>query len=61
MSVAAATCVDANTATTAALVRGAAAAAWLEGLGMPARLRRADGSIVRVAGWPEPISEAAAA
>ena len=61
VSVAAATCVDANTATTAALVRGAAAAAWLEGLGMPARLCRADGSIVRVAGWPEPISEAAVA
>jgi thiamine biosynthesis lipoprotein len=54
VSVAAATCVDANTATTAAIVRGDAAIAWLEGLGLPARLCRADGSVVRVAGWPEP-------
>jgi len=61
VSVAAATCVDANTASTAALVRGAAAAEWLAGLGMPARLRRADGSVVRVGGWPEPVEEGAPA
>ena len=52
VSVAAATCVDANTAATAAIVRGESAAAWLGRLGLPARLCRHDGSVVRVAGWP---------
>jgi thiamine biosynthesis lipoprotein len=61
VSVAAATCVDANTAATAAIVRGERAVAWLEHLGLPARLWRADGSVQRVAGWPEPEREAAAA
>jgi thiamine biosynthesis lipoprotein len=57
VSVAAATCVDANTATTAAIVRGEDAMAWLERLGLPARLCRHDGSVVRLAGWPEPRRE----
>jgi thiamine biosynthesis lipoprotein len=61
VSVAAATCVDANTATTAAIVRGESALAWLERLGLPARLCGHDGSVVRVAGWPEPAREASAA
>jgi FAD:protein FMN transferase len=61
VSVAAATCVDANTATTAAIVRGDGAIAWLESLGLPARLCRHDGCVVRVAGWPEPAREASAA
>jgi thiamine biosynthesis lipoprotein len=61
VSVAAATCVDANTASTAAIVRGERAAAWLERLGLPARLCRPDGSIVRVAGWPVPARQAAVA
>ena len=52
VSVAAATCVDANAASTAAIVRGHRAPAWLEGLGLPARLVHADGSIVRTSGWP---------
>ncbi len=52
VSVAAATCVDANTASTAAIIRGASAPRWLEDLGLPARLVRADGSVVRIAGWP---------
>jgi len=51
-SVAAATCVDANTASTAAILRGEPAAAWLAGLGLPARLVRHDGAAVTVAGWP---------
>ena len=38
VSVAAASCVDANTASTAAIVRGASAPQWLESLGLPARL-----------------------
>jgi thiamine biosynthesis lipoprotein len=61
VSVAAATCVDANTASTAAIVRGDRAVAWLERLGLPARLCRPDGSVVRVAGWPVPAREAAVA
>jgi thiamine biosynthesis lipoprotein len=52
-SVVAATCVDANAAATAAIVLGAAAPEWLEGLALPARLVRGDGSVVRTAGWPE--------
>ena len=52
VSVAAATCVDANAAATAATILGEAAPAWIEGLGLPARFVRDDGSIVRVAGWP---------
>jgi thiamine biosynthesis lipoprotein len=52
VTVAAGTCVDANTAATAAVVRGADAAAWLESLGLAARLVRPDGAVVRTAGWP---------
>jgi FAD:protein FMN transferase len=61
VSVAAATCVDANTAATAAIVRCEGAIAWLEELGLPARLCRHDGSVVRLAGWPEPRGEEAVA
>jgi thiamine biosynthesis lipoprotein len=52
-TVAAATCVDANTASTAAIVWGAAAPSWLRGLGLPSRLVDAAGRVVRVGGWPE--------
>jgi thiamine biosynthesis lipoprotein len=54
VSVAAATCADANTAATAAIIRGERAPGWLQALGLPARLVRGDGSALRVAGWPEP-------
>lgn len=52
VSVAAATCVDANTASTAAILRGERAADWLDGLRLPARLVHHDGTTVRVGGWP---------
>lgn len=52
VSVAAASCVDANAAATAGTILGEPAPAWIEGLGLPARFVRDDGSIVRVAGWP---------
>lgn len=52
VSVAAGTCVDANTASTAAIIRGEAAAAWLDDAGLPARLVRPDGTVVTTAGWP---------
>jgi thiamine biosynthesis lipoprotein len=56
VSVAAASCVDANTAATAAIVRGEGSPAWLSGLGLPARLVRRDGAVVRVGGWPEELA-----
>jgi FAD:protein FMN transferase len=52
VSVAAASCVDANIAATASIVRGVAARAWLEELRLPARLVRRDGSVLTTAGWP---------
>jgi thiamine biosynthesis lipoprotein len=51
-SVAAATCADANTAATAAIIRGQQAPDWLESLSLPARLVAVDGSVRTVAGWP---------
>jgi thiamine biosynthesis lipoprotein len=53
VTTAAATCVDANVAATAAIVLGATAATWLEGARVPARLVDRHGGVVRVAGWPE--------
>jgi thiamine biosynthesis lipoprotein len=52
VSVCAASCVDANTASTAAIVRGAGAPAWLQSLRLPGRLVRADGRVVLTDGWP---------
>jgi thiamine biosynthesis lipoprotein len=57
-SVVAATCVDANTAATAAIVRGASAPQWLDGLGLAARLVGAAGDVHRIGSWPA-TSEAA--
>ncbi|MDX6391031.1 MAG: FAD:protein transferase [Streptosporangiaceae bacterium] len=52
VSVAAASCVDANTASTASIIRGERAPAWLESLRLPARLVRRDGTVATVGGWP---------
>jgi thiamine biosynthesis lipoprotein len=52
VSVAAADCTDANIAATAALVRGHRAPAWLDGLGLPARLVAHDGAVLRIGDWP---------
>jgi thiamine biosynthesis lipoprotein len=52
VSVAAATCLEANVATTAAIVLGEGAPAWLAGRSLPARLVRAEGSVITVVGWP---------
>ncbi len=51
-TVAAARCVDANTASTAALVRGRRAVGYLRGTGLPARLVAADLAVVTLGGWP---------
>jgi thiamine biosynthesis lipoprotein len=53
VSVTAATCVDANTASTAAIVLGHAAVDWLADRGLPARLVAVDGTVRTVAGWPD--------
>ena len=52
VTVTAASCVDANAASTGAMVRGASAVPWLRSLRLPSRLVAVDGRIVRVAGWP---------
>lgn len=52
VSVVADTCVDANTAATAAIVIGQQAADWLRARNLPARLVAHDGEVLRVAGWP---------
>jgi thiamine biosynthesis lipoprotein len=51
-TVTAGNCTDANIASTAALVRGESAAAWLEAQRLPARLVGADGRVRATAGWP---------
>lgn len=56
VSVVAGTCVDANIASTAAVVKGASAPHWLESLALPARLVSRTGEVVRVAGWPVPAA-----
>ena len=52
VSVTAGTCADANTAATAAIIRGTAAPAWLTSLNLPARLVTQDGTVTTIAGWP---------
>jgi thiamine biosynthesis lipoprotein ApbE len=52
VSVAAATCADANTAATASVIRGWQAPAWLVSLRLPARLVETNGTVHTVAGWP---------
>ena len=51
-TVAAGSCVDANIASTAAIVMGERAPAWLEANHLAAKLIRTDGTILRLAGWP---------
>jgi thiamine biosynthesis lipoprotein len=58
VSVAAASCVDANVAATAAIVLGESALSWLAARELPARAVRRDGSVVTVAGWPDEVKAA---
>jgi thiamine biosynthesis lipoprotein len=51
-TVAAATCVEANVAATAAIVMGTGAPAWLGARRLPARLVRVDGDVLRLMDWP---------
>ncbi len=52
VTVAADTCVRANTWSTAAMVAGGGAPGLLAGTGFAARLVGADGSVIRLGGWP---------
>jgi thiamine biosynthesis lipoprotein len=61
VSVAAGDCVTANTASTAALVLGDRAVAWLEDTALPCRLVGTDGTVVRVGSWPAQEREGASA
>ncbi len=53
VSVAAGSCVDANTASTAAMVMGRSAVTWLEDQRLPSRLVGLDGTTLAVGGWPD--------
>ncbi len=53
-TVAAGSCVDANIASTAAIVKGEAAAAWLKARGLAARLVDRQGQVTRIGAWPVP-------
>jgi thiamine biosynthesis lipoprotein ApbE len=53
-TVAAATCVDANIASTAAIVKGQQALTWLERHGLAARLVDQEGRVARTSLWPAP-------
>jgi len=57
VSVAAATCTEANIATTASLLRADAAPAWLEDQGLPARLVAWNGHVTTVGAWPSEHAE----
>jgi FAD:protein FMN transferase len=57
VTVTAASCVDANAAATAALVKGHAAIAWLEALGFDARLTATDGAVAYTGEWPAERTE----
>ncbi|WP_020661633.1 FAD:protein FMN transferase [Amycolatopsis benzoatilytica] len=53
VSVAAKSCLDANTASTASVVLGTAAPDWLTSRGLPARLVSSRGAVATTAGWPQ--------
>jgi FAD:protein FMN transferase len=53
VTVAGPTCVDANVASTAAVVLGEEAPTWLAARGLPARLAREAGEVTCVGGWPQ--------
>ncbi len=52
VSVTAASCLDANIASTASIIRGERALPWLESMRLPSRLVGADGLVRYVGGWP---------
>jgi thiamine biosynthesis lipoprotein len=59
VTVSAASCVDANSASTAAIVWGDEAPFRLAQFGLPARFVGADGQVIEVGGWPAPSVDGA--
>ncbi|GAA2498266.1 FAD:protein FMN transferase [Terrabacter carboxydivorans] len=59
VSCAAASCLKANAASTAAVVLGADAPEWLTDHGIPARLEHRDGRVLTTPGWPDGAGRAA--
>lgn len=55
VSVAAASCTDANIAATAAILRGEGAPRWLSSLRLPARLVSQNGTVLRIGEWPASV------
>jgi thiamine biosynthesis lipoprotein len=55
VSVAARSCLSANTLSTAAVIRGERAVGWLRGTGAPSRLVAADGTVTALGGWPSTV------
>ena len=53
VSVAAGSCLDANIASTAAIIRSERAVGWLESQRLPSRLVSVRGSALHAGGWPE--------
>jgi thiamine biosynthesis lipoprotein len=60
VTVAAATCTDANAASTGAILRGASAPEWLAALRLPARLVATDGTVRTTPDWPKDEAAVAA-
>ncbi len=58
ITVVAPTCLRANTATTAAMVKGDDALNWLRSTGLPARLVSDRGTLVTLGGWPKAVRAA---
>lgn len=56
VTVVAPTALRANTATTAAMVKGRDALGWLRGTGLPARLVSQEGGLVTLGGWPREVA-----
>ncbi|MGW4119133.1 FAD:protein FMN transferase [Nocardia sp. NPDC004711] len=56
VSVAAGSCLAANTAATAAVIRGRDALTGLRGKGFPSRLVSRDGEVITLCGWPQAAS-----
>jgi FAD:protein FMN transferase len=53
VSVASSSCVEANTLSTASIVRGSAAPSWLRGQHVTSRLVGAEGHVVTIGAWPQ--------
>ncbi len=61
VSCAGASALEANAASTAAIVLGPDAPAWLQAHGIPARLDERDGEVTLTCGWPVPDGDASQA